>query len=303
MDAISSNKSNSMSSFSDNIRTHIRLSDTLQRLILINVVFFFLVRIVNALSELFMHPVFSFEDVSYYTAIPANLDSLVRRPWTILTYMFFHWDILHILFNMLWLYWMGRIFQEYLGNKKLINTYILGGITGALFFVIGFNLFPLFSGSLPASFALGASASVLAITVAAATLLPNYPIQLFLFGNVKLKWIAAVTILLDLINVSGSNAGGHIAHIGGAFYGFLYITMLKKGTDLSGWLTVLLDRFSGRPRMRVSKVKTKHDEEFIANKKAKQEKMDDILDKISKSGYGSLTQAEKDFLFQMSKEN
>jgi membrane associated rhomboid family serine protease len=290
--------------FSDNIRSHIRLSDTLQRLLIINVAFFLVIRILNAVSGLFLTPILSFADVSYYVAIPANIDSLLRRPWTVITYMFFHWEFFHLLFNMLWLYWMGRIFQEYLGSKKLLSTYLLGGLTGAIFFVIAFNLFPLFRSSLPAAFALGASASVLAITVAAATLLPDYPIQLFLFGNVKLKWVAVISIVLDLISISGPNAGGHIAHLGGALFGFVYIKQLQKGNDLGGWLTRIFDRLSGKPRMKVSIQKPKkHDEEFNVNKKARQEKMDDILDKISKSGYGSLTQAEKDFLFEMSKEN
>lgn len=288
----------------DNIRSHIRLSDTLQRLLIINIGFFLLIRIVNAVSGLFLIPLFSFMDVSNYVAIPASLDLLIQKPWTVITYMFFHWDILHIFFNMLWLYWMGKIFQEYLGRKKLVETYLLGGLTGAVFFVIAFNLFPLFQSSVPAAFALGASASVLAITVATATLLPDYPIQLLLFGTVRLKWLALVIILLDLISVSGTNAGGHIAHLGGALYGFVYIKQLQKGNDLSGWLSRLFERFSRKPRMRVATEKQKkRDDEYNINKKAKQERMDDILDKISKSGYGSLTQAEKDFLFQISKEN
>lgn len=292
-----------MTSFGQNLRSHIRISDTLQRLLLINVAVFLFVRIVNAVSGLFLHELLSFKDVSPFFAIPANLSKFISRPWTILTYMFFHWEVMHIFFNMLWLYWMGKIFQEYLGSKKLISTYIAGGFTGALFFIAAYNIFPLFSNLLPGAFALGASASVLAITVATATLLPEYPIQLLFFGIVRLKWIAVITIVLDLINISGDNAGGHIAHLGGALYGFIYIRSLQKGTDLTGWLIRLFDRLSPSGKMKVAHRQKKHDEEYNITRKAKQERMDDILDKISKSGYGSLTQDEKNFLFKMSKEN
>ena len=292
-----------MTTFSENIRSHIRISDTLQRLLILNVAVFLVIRIVNAVSGLFLNPILSFENVSTFFAIPANLSKLISKPWTVFTYMFFHWDVMHIFFNMLWLYWMGKIFQEYLGNKKLLNTYLAGGFIGALFFIAAYNIFPLFSNSLHGAFALGASASVLAITVATATLLPEYPIQLLFFGVVRLKWIAVITILLDLINISGDNAGGHIAHLGGAFYGFIYIRSLQKGTDLTAWLTRLFDRLSPSKKMKVAHRQKKRDEDFNITKKAKQEQMDDILDKISKSGYGSLTQEEKNFLFKMSKEN
>jgi membrane associated rhomboid family serine protease len=291
-----------MTPLRDNLRSHIRVADTLQRLLIINISLFLLVRIVNAVSNLFLVPIFSFEDVSSYLAIPADIPEFISKPWTILTYMFFHWDVMHIFFNMLWLYWMGKIFQEYLGSKKLLSTYLAGGIAGALFFILAYNSFPLFSNSLHNAFALGASASVLAITVASATLLPDYPIQLLFFGTVRLKWIAVITILLDVINISGENAGGHIAHLGGAMYGFIYIRSLQKGVDLTGWLTRMFDKLGSRGRMKVTHRRQKQDEEYNVNRKAKQERMDDILDKISRSGYGSLTQEEKNFLFKISKE-
>jgi membrane associated rhomboid family serine protease len=292
-----------MNSFRENIRSHIRVSDTLQRLLAINILVFLFIRIVNAASGLFLNPLLGFDDVTTYLALPAYLSKILIRPWTIITYMFLHWDVMHIFFNMLWLYWMGKIFQEYLGSKKLLSTYLAGGFIGGLFFIAAYNLFPLFRESLPGAFALGASASVLAVTVAAATLLPEYPIQFIFFGSVPLKWIAVITIVLDLINISGNNAGGHIAHLGGALYGFIYIRSLQKGTDLTGWLTVIFERFSSSGKIKVVHRNKKDDEEYNVARKAKQERMDDILDKISKSGYGSLTQEEKDFLFKMSKEN
>lgn len=291
-----------MKSHIENLRSHIQTSDTLKRLLIVNIALFLIIRIVNAISGLFLMPVFDFFEISQALAIPANLPAFLTKPWTLLTYMFFHWEISHILFNMLWLYWMGKIFQEYLGNKKLLNTYLMGGIAGAVFFVIAFNLFPRFYDVLPGSFALGASASVLAITVAAATLVPEYRISLLFFGPVALKWIALVTILLDLISISGSNAGGHIAHLGGALYGYIYIRQLQKGRDLTGWLTRFFDRFSRSGRMHVAHSKRKKDEDYNIERKSQQERMDEILDKISKSGYGSLTKEEKEFLFKVSKE-
>ena len=291
-------------SFSDNLKRQIITADTLQRLLIANVLVFVVVRLVNSLTSLYMVPLLDFESVSNWLAVPAAPMKLLLKPWTLITYMFYHWDFMHILFNMLWLFWMGKIFQEYLGNKKLFNTYILGGISGALLYVLAYNVFPLFAGSVNAAYALGASASVLAITVATATLLPDYSIHLLFFGPVKLKWIAMVTILLDLINVSGSNAGGHIAHLGGALFGFVYIRQLKSGTDLSAWLTKLTDFLTPgkKSRMKVSHSRRRNDEEFAASKRNKQARLDQILDKISKSGYGSLTTEEKDFLFNASKD-
>lgn len=291
-----------MSSPIHKMRQQIIQANTLKRLLIINITIFLVLRIGNSLSGLFLTPVFEFIYVSRVLAIPASLPELITRPWTIITYMFLHWDIGHILFNMLWLYWMGSIFREYLGDKKLLATYLAGGVAGAIFFIAAYNIFPRFYDILPDAFALGASASVLAITVGAATLLPEYRVSLLFFGPVKLKWIALVTILLDLISISGSNAGGHIAHLGGALYGYIYIRQLQNGRDLTAWLTRFFDRISGKGRMKVVSNRPKRDEEYNIDKRTRQERMDEILDKISKSGYGSLSREEKEFLFKVSKE-
>ncbi len=297
------------SSFISDIKDNLKQSDTLQKLLLANIVVYLLINIAMGLMGLFMMSLKNYFDISTWLAVPASIQLLITRPWTLLTYMFLHIEFFHILFNMLWLYWMGKILQEYLGSKKLFSTYILGGISGAILYILAFNLFPLFSNVLHSSYALGASASVLAITVAAATLLPEYPINLFLIGRIPLKFIALFTILLDLLNVSGSNAGGHIAHLGGALFGFVYIRQLKKGNDIASWFHKLMDklaqlfRSSPRSHMKVKYKRVVDDETFVQSKKAKQERTDEILDKISKSGYGSLTNEEKDFLFRSSKEN
>ena len=233
-------------SFQSNLMRTLKSGDVLQRLLLVNVGLFLLVRITFAISSLFNYPLFSFTEVSAWLAIPSNPSQLLLRPWSLFTYMFFHWEFLHLLFNMLWLYWMGAIILEYLGAKKLFGLYIMGGLFGALAYVVAFNTFPIFAQSVNFSFALGASASVLAITVAAATLLPDYPISLILIGNVALKWIAAISVLLDVINISGENAGGHIAHLGGALFGFIYIKSLQRGTNLTKCLEVLSKRLYGK---------------------------------------------------------
>jgi len=281
-----------------------------QKLIVVNVVVFVLINLSNAILGLFLSSLDEYVKVVSWLSVPASLERLATRPWTLFTYMFLHEGFMHILFNMLWLYWMGTIFLEYLGPQKLFSTYVLGGIAGALLYILAFNVFPLFQPVLTQSFALGASAAVLAITVGAATLLPDYSLRLLLLGNVPLKYIAGATLLLDLLSISGSNAGGHIAHLGGALFGFLYIVQLKKGNDLaSGFnklihgLTGLFKRSEFTYRRQAHKRRAVSDEDYIMDKRSRQEQIDRILDKISKSGYGSLTQKEKDILFQSSKED
>ena len=293
--------------FTDNIKSQFGTSDTLQRLIIVNVAVYITFAVVRALMRLFMSSLDFYFVPSQWLAVPAWPGALIMRPWTIITYMFYHEDFFHILFNMLWLFWMGKIFKEYLGDKKLFSTYILGGISGALLYIAAYNFFPLFSESVKYSFALGASAGVLAITVAAATLLPDYKIGIMFLGPVALKYIALITVFLDLISVSGSNAGGHIAHLGGALFGFVYVRQLKNGRDLAKWFNNLMDKlatlFSRRSRMKVHYKRTVRDDEYVSTKKAKQERTDEILDKISKSGYGSLTNDEREFLFKSSRDN
>src|SRR5688572_24631619 len=213
-----------------------------QKLIVVNVIVFLFINILDAVLGLFMQSIRHYFDVTHWLAVPSGLPNLLTRPWTLLTYMFLHEDLLHILFNMLWLFWMGSIFLEYLGAKKLFSTYVLGGLSGALLYIVSYNTFPLFSnlGSIPM---LGASASVLAITVGIATLLPDYTIRLLFFGNVPLKYLAAGTLALDLLSISsGSNPGGHIAHLGGALFGFFYIRSLRQGRDWAAGFNKLVDK-------------------------------------------------------------
>lgn len=235
--------------------------------------------------------------------LPAAPENLMYQPWSILTYMFLHEGFLHILFNMLWLYWLGNLFQQYLGNVKTFQAYILGGIFGGLVYIASYNIFPAFSNQVPISFALGASAGVLSIVVATATLLPEYSIQLFIFGSVRLKYIALISVLLDLISIPNGNAGGHIAHVGGAAFGYLFIKFIYSQSKLPNTLDSIFSGignwFKPKPKMQIKhKQKTTT---FYTGNKPNQQEIDAILDKISKNGYESLSQKEKEILFKASK--
>ena len=238
-----------------------------------------------------------------WLAVPASIDSLITRPWTLFTYMFLHEEIMHLFMNMLMLYFGGVLFMQFLDARKLLNTYIFGGLTGSLFYVIAFNIFPIFHNVIPFSVALGASASVLAIIVAAATYAPEFSVPLILIGNVKLKYIAIVFVLLDLTSIKGANPGGHIAHLGGAFYGFMMAYNLRH--SLFKVPTINLNKiFSRKPKMKYTKTEQPKrplsDDEYNRIKAEKQKVIDAILDKISKKGYDSLSKEEKEILFKSS---
>jgi membrane associated rhomboid family serine protease len=212
--------------------------------------------------------------------------------------MFLHDGFFHLLFNMLWLYWIGQIMHEYLGNRKIYEAFFAGGVAGALTFIISYNVFPVFQHVRDVQFAVGASAGVLAVVVATATLLPEYGIQLLFFGNVKLKYIALITIVLDLISIPQGNQGGHIAHLGGALFGFIYIKYIYKYGNLipDSWLNVF---------QRKNKIKIYHRTTYMkvqSDDKPTQQEIDAVLDKISRSGYDSLSKREKEILFKASKD-
>jgi len=265
-------------------------------LIGINVLIFLIVNIASVIE----HLVFRSEIIDYYTKeyllLPSFLPKLLTHFWTPITYMFMHAGIFHILFNMLWLYWFGQIFEEYLGNKRTIGLYILGGLTGALFFVAAYNIFPLFSTLVTDSTVVGASASVMAVIVATATLLPDYSISLILIGPVKLKWIALFYVVIDFLSIAGPNAGGEFAHLGGALFGFVYIKQLQRGRD---WIGAITGIFRSRSKMKIAAKNSDKNQ----SGKPRQEEIDRILDKISQTGYESLNKQEKEILFRASKDN
>ncbi len=225
-------------------------------------------------------------------SMPANLEILAYKPWTIITYMFLQREVFHILFNLLWLYWMGMIFMDFLNKRQFIFTYLAGGIAGALLYLLAYNTLPAFSDLTQKSFLLGSSASVMAIVIGTATLVPDYTIRLLLFGAVRLKYLAIAYFVFDIIGMGGGNPGGSIAHIGGAILGFVFIKQLNNGSDLSRIL-------KKRSKLKVVPNKSNTRSETI---QTDQDTIDNILDKISKSGYESLSKNEKDALFKASKK-
>lgn len=237
-------------------------------------------------------------------AVPADLNELIFRPWTLFTYMFTHKDIWHILFNMLWLYWFGKIFLEYLDQRKLVAVYLLGGITGAIIYVASFNIFPAFSGVISESVAIGASASVMAVVIAIAAYVPDYTINLLLLGRIKIKYMAlAIFILTSVVDFS-VNSGGKLAHIGGALFGYLYTMNLRRGRDIGRGFNRIIDFFATifkpRQKLKVKYKKPVSDYDYNKMKVERQHEINTILDKISKGGYESLTKEEKEILFRES---
>lgn len=289
-----------------NIKKTFNDANKLNRLIYINVAVFLFLSAISIITYLFNDEAFSMKVLRLF-AVPASLRTLAMKPWTLITYMFTHKDILHILFNMLWLYWFGRIFLEYLDQRKLVAVYILGGIAGAIVYVLSFNIFPVFTSLIPESVAIGASASVMAVVVAIAAYVPNYPVHLLLIGRVKIIWIAVGIFVLTSFMDFSVNSGGKLAHMGGALFGYLYIVNLRKGKDPGRTLNRIIDSIASlfkarKEKMKVSYSRKKTDYEYNKAKAERQEKIDRILDKISKGGYDSLTKEEKDLLFSESQK-
>ena len=255
---------------------------------------------------------------------PSSLTTLAHQPWSIFTYMFAQYDVLHILFNMLWLYGFGRLFLEFNSQKQLLALYIYGGILGAAVFMLGYNLLPVFNGA--NGFLIGSSASAIAIVIATAVLNPNHKVGLLFIGQISLKWIAIISLAIFILSLSGDNAGGHMAHIGGAIMGAIYGGMMRKGIDITKPFNNMLDWFVNffasikdfKLPKRTPKPKAKKWEQGKNNSNATQNnktdknsqkatatpedqaELDLILDKIKKSGYTALTAEEKKRLFEVS---
>lgn len=292
-------------SFTSKLQNQFRQGTNLLKLIYINSAIFLLIAILQIAAVLSNSPQLSSTLVEFL-AVPASAPELITKPWTVITYMFLHEGFFHLLFNMLWLYWFGRIFADYFDQKKLVSVYVLGGLAGALLYILAFNVFPVFSESINASIALGASASVMAIVVATAVYIPDYTVFLFLIGKVKLKYVALGIFLLTSVFDFSVNTGGKIAHIGGAALGFLYASRYKQGKDIGIWISRLLDNiatwFKPKKKMKVTHKKSKTDYEYKQTTANHQKQVDKILEKISKGGYESLTKEEKEILFKESQK-
>jgi len=297
------------SSFWDNLKNAFnRRDNSLYKLMAINLIAFFILLISRVVLTLSGFGAVYKEGLKWIM-MPASLPTLAKQPWSIFTYFFLHEGFFHILSNLLFLYYFGLLIHQYLGSRKLTNLYILGGVFGAGFYVLMYNIAPYFSGAVDTSFMLGASAGVFAVVVGAATLAPQTTFVLLLFGPVKIVYIAAFYVLLSFANSIGENAGGEIAHLGGAMLGFGYIFLLRKGWDLGIPIQKVGLFFENLGTRRAPKVSyrrtssTKPSSTNPANKETlTQEEVDKILDKIADKGYEGLTKEEKRKLFEYSKK-
>lgn len=300
-----------MGHFIADLKEAFRKGNIYIQLIFINVGIFVIGTLIGVFLQLFK---LSIPGVYELFALPASFSTFIHQPWSLFTYMFMHSGFLHILFNMLWLYWFGSLFLHFFSAKHLRGLYVLGGICGGIIYMAAYNIFPLFSDDIQKSVLVGASASVLAIVAATAYREPNYRIQLFLFGAIRLKYLAFIVIGMDLLSITSTNAGGHIAHLGGALAGVWFAASLRKGADLTSWINRLLDGFTSlfrkstwkrKPKMKVhystGSPDREKDYDYNAQKKAQSDEVDRILEKLKKSGYESLTTEEKKSLFDASK--
>ena len=294
-------------SVTEDIKYRLRQNNAVYKIILINVLVFLVIAIISLSFSLF-NAGLVFNNFIEYFMLPAAYGKLIYQPWSLFTYFFLHLGLLHLVFNMLWFYWFGHLFQQYLGNTKTYIVYITGAILGGILYVVSYNSFPVFAERVVNSTALGASAGVLAIVVATATLLPDYQFFVFIIGPVRLKYIALVSVILDLISITGVNAdnnsGGHIAHLGGATFGYFYIKFLYSKSNFALAINTFFEQIIGwfkpKPQLKIHyKSNYMRVEE---NVKPSEQEIDAILDKISKHGYESLNKKEKEILEKASKD-
>lgn len=279
-----------------------KYKDILIQLILINVAVFVILGLIRVIAVLFELDILNF---SRYIEVSSDIGIAITHFWTLFTYMFVHYDFLHILFNMLMLYWFGKIFLMYFTSKNLVALYILGGLAGALFYILTFNTIPYFV-RLGDSYMIGASASVMAVIFGAAFYNKNQEVGLLFIGRIKIVYIALIIFVLDFLALgTGNNQGGHIAHIGGAIIGYWFAIRMRSGKDITKGINRFFDRivnmFKPKPKMRVTTHNEREkDYEFNKRKHNDAEEIDRILDKIKKSGYSSLNNEEKKRLFDAS---
>ncbi len=305
------------SSIWQDIRREFSYGNMMTRVIIVNVIVFLVVNAIMIVSFLFNGgyiPDFFYQMLHFFS-LGKSWEHNLYHPWVILTHMFLHQGFFHLLWNMLYLYWFGHIVGDLIGNHRIVPVYLLGGLAGALVFFLSANYFPSVG-----EYALGASAAVMAVAMAAGVMAPDYILRLVIFGEIKLKYIVAVLLLLDLIGVATTtNSGGHLAHIGGAMMGYIYARLLRSGTDLAAPINRIIDfisspgslfRFGSRKAKRPGPRLVYRNKATIGRPSGRtdtsentdnQAKLDQILDKIRLSGYDSLNQEEKEFLLKMSR--
>lgn len=303
-----------MASILSNIERFFKQKSILSILILVNVAVFLLIKIFGLGAILFnSHN----NGLLINLSLPAELIQILHKPWTLITYMFTHEGLWHILFNMLWLYWFGQMFEYFFGSRSLGSLYFLGGIAGAALYIIAYNIFPYFGAVLSNSALIGASASIMAIVFAVAFYKPDFQVRLFLIGNVKIIYIALILLVINLATLQTTNhqgeivlnnAGGFFAHLGGFLIGIWYAQAYKKGKDITKGLNSFFDGianlFKKKPKKSKMKVKYKRpetDHQYNARKKEESKEIDRILDKLKRSGYNGLTDEEKNKLFNAGK--
>ncbi len=292
-----------LTSLYQDIRRQFQFGNMITRLIIINGGLFVLT------SLLYLFTGYSggnlYHQIINFFSLSSDPMEALSHFWGVLTYNFLHRGFFHLLWNMLFLYWFGRIVGDLIGDKHIFPLYILGGIAGGILFILGNILLPYTHG---ASYIIGSSASVMAIVVASATIAPDYELNLLLIGRVPLKYVVLVLVFLDVISTAGViNSGGHFAHIGGALFGYIYIYLLRKGINLSSWWVQIVHRTrSLKTPKRTPRTSSKNRPMRVVHKKIPmdetlQKQVDEILDKINESGYDSLTEAEKEILYQAAK--
>ncbi|HEY0975939.1 MAG TPA: rhomboid family intramembrane serine protease [Flavobacteriales bacterium] len=297
----------------DDIQAQWRMGGAVKRLLFVNIAVFLTILALSLVGLLTGHPQL---EGRVLEQLMASSDGhwLIRHPWTVITYMFTHQGVMHLVWNMIMFWFSGQLFRNLLGDERLVGNYLLGGLSGLALYLIS-GILPVGSGLGAHNPILGASAAVMAVFIGIATYQPELRVGLLFIGPVALKWIALGVLVLDLIGIrDGSNTGGHLAHIGGALYGFIAAKQLMRGNDWSLAFVQGLQRIGGlfrrngrKGRMRVverprRKARVMQDTDFNALKKAKQERVDAILDKISRSGYDSLSKDERDLLFRASND-
>lgn len=284
----------------DDLKFKIKKGDALVRVIIINLFIFLPLLLLNIILVLTNHE-YVFNFIKSFVELPSYLPQLVVRPWTLVTYGFTHISILHFIMNMLGLYWLGGIIQEFLGEKKFMNIYLLGAIGGGVLFLLAYNIFPYFHDKMIPM--VGASGAIFALGVAAVTLLPTYTVYITFLGEVRLMYIIGIYLLISLASTIGPNAGGNIAHLGGGLLGFTYIKMLKQGYDMGApiqktwaWASGL---FVKKSNLRITYKNLEH----VSAEYPDQEEIDRILDKMNqKGGYNALSKEEKEKLFKYSQK-
>ncbi|HHV85815.1 MAG TPA: rhomboid family intramembrane serine protease [Petrimonas sp.] len=295
-----------MATIIDQLKYRYKNGDVLVKLLFINIAVFLILKVIGIIFLLFD---IKAVDLITFLGVPSELSQLLNRFWTLFSYMFVHEQFWHLLFNMLWLYWFGRIFLQYFSGRTLGSLYILGGFAGAFLYVFAFNTIPYFVG-MGHSWMIGASAAVMAIVMGASFYRPNVKLNLLLLGQVKIVYIAIGVFLIDFLSLgSGINEGGHVAHIGGTIAGYIFAWQYRNGHDITGWVSKILDGLANlakprrkKPKMNVEYRRRETDMEYNERKYSEQAEIDAILDKLKKSGYSNLSPEEKKKLFDASKK-